>query len=432
MKRFAVLLCLAMSAFCPAKDKPLMKDFMGICVHTVQFKPDLYRPICRHVRDYHGLNWDLGEDTDFWPTFPLARNQVDWQSMYGTWVNAGYEIDASINLGPLPYDQWKNPDRDAETYGFAFARFFGPSSRNLVTAVEIGNEPGHLDDRQYRTIFQNMAKGLRAGDPKMKVVTCAAINGKSHQYAKSLECVKGLEDVYDVINVHSYAQVKGWPTWQRSYPEDASIAYLKDIQDAIDWRNQNAPGKEVWLTEFGWDCTTKPNPAEGDFKDWMGNTDSEQARYLVRSWLVFSAMDLDRAYMFWFNDTDQPQVHGASGLTRDYLPKPSFWAVAHLQATLGEYRFEKVFRKTNDVYVYAYAHETNPNKSIYVAWCPVAAENKASVSIELGNAKVTAAEQMPLKDGPAPKASYRTETKEIIIDCSEVPVYIHVEMMNPQ
>jgi len=103
-----------------------------------------------------------------------------------------------------------------------------------------------------------------------------------------------------------------------------------------------------------------------------------------------------------------------------------------LQATLGEYRFEKVFRKTNDVYVYAYAHETNPNKSIYVAWCPVAAENKASVSIELGNAKVTAAEQMPLKDGPAPKAVYRTETKEIIIDCSEVPVYIHVEMMNPQ
>ena len=315
---------------------------MGICVHTVQFKPELYRPICQHVRDYHGLNWDLGDETNHWPTFPMARNKVDWQSMYGKWVKAGYEIDACIMFGNLPFDKWVDPARDAETYGFSFARFFGPSGRNLVTAMEIGNEPGGLKDEHYRILFENMAKGVRAGDPKMKTVTCATIAGKSHKYAKSLECVKGLEDLYDVINVHSYAQVKGWPTWERSYPEDPSIAYLKDIQDAIDWRDKHAPGKEVWITEFGWDCTTQPNHKEGTFKDWIGNTDAEQARYLVRSWLIFSAMDLDRAYMYWFNDADKPQVHAASGLKRDYLPKPSFWAVSHLQKTLGSYRFEKI------------------------------------------------------------------------------------------
>ena len=269
------------------KTRPLMKDFMGICVHTVQFKPELYRPICQHVRDYHGLNWDLGDETNHWPTFPMARNKVDWQSMYGKWVKAGYEIDACIMFGNLPFDKWVDPARDAETYGFSFARFFGPSGRNLVTAMEIGNEPGGLKDEHYRILFENMAKGVRAGDPKMKTVTCATIAGKSDKYAKSLECVKGLEDLYDVINVHSYAQVKGWPTWERSYPEDPSIAYLKDIQDAIDWRDKHAPGKEVWITEFGWDCTTQPNHKEGTFKDWIGNTDAEQARYLVRSWLIF-------------------------------------------------------------------------------------------------------------------------------------------------
>ena len=168
-----------------------MKDFMGICVHTVQFKPELYRPICQHVRDYHGLNWDLGDETNHWPTFPMARNKVDWQSMYGKWVKAGYEIDACIMFGNLPFDKWVDPARDAETYGFSFARFFGPSGRNLVTAMEIGNEPGGLKDEHYRILFENMAKGVRAGDPKMKTVTCATIAGKSHKYAKSLECVKG-------------------------------------------------------------------------------------------------------------------------------------------------------------------------------------------------------------------------------------------------
>ena len=42
-------------------SKPLMRDFIGINGHTVQFKPELYRPVCGLVRDYHPVEWDLGE-----------------------------------------------------------------------------------------------------------------------------------------------------------------------------------------------------------------------------------------------------------------------------------------------------------------------------------------------------------------------------------
>ena len=422
-----VLLFLVLVSVGWAKSKPLMSDFMGLCVHTVQFKPELYRPVCRHVRDYHGLNWDLGDRTDTWPTFPLAHNKVNWQTLYGAWTEAGYEIDASITFSTLPYDKWVDPVRDAHTYGFAFARYFGPSGRNWVTAVEIGNEPGHFEDAQYRTVFENMARGLRAGDAKMKVVTCAAVAGQSHKYAKSLECVKGLEELYDVINVHSYAQVTGWPTWQRSFPEDASIAYLKDVQDAIDWRDKNAAGKDVWITEFGWDCTTRPNHKEGTFKDWQGNTDIEQALYLVRSWLLFSAMDLDRAYMYWFNDNDEPQVHAAAGLTRSYQPKPSFWAVSHLQATLGEYRFDKIIQRDEKAYVYRYTHGTDPAKQIYAAWCPVAGQTKVPVTIPIGDANILSAEKMSLTEGPAPKADCRKTGQALQIICTQRPVYITVQ-----
>jgi hypothetical protein len=33
--------------------KPLVRDFLGVNGHTIQFRPKLYRPVCRLARDYH-------------------------------------------------------------------------------------------------------------------------------------------------------------------------------------------------------------------------------------------------------------------------------------------------------------------------------------------------------------------------------------------
>lgn len=420
----------AISASAAAQEnrRPLMKDFMGLCVHTVMFKPELYQPACRLVRDYHGIEWDLGKDTDFWPTFPFARNKVNWEAMYSQWTEAGFEINASLMFASFESDDWVNPKRDAHTYGFAFARFFGPANRNLVTSCEIGNEPGEYSDDEYRTIFENMARGIRQGDPAMKIVTCAATAGKSGKYAKSLSCVKGLEELYDVINVHSYAEVQGWPTWQRSFPEDETIAYLKNIQAVIDWRDKNAPGKEVWLTEFGWDSSTK-NPSDtGTFKDWIGSNDIEQANYLVRSWLIFSAMDIDRAYMYWFNDEDKPQVHGSSGLTRNYQPKPSYYAMSHLFATLGEYRFSRTIEKTPaERYIFEFTHESNPAKRIIAAWVPTGDGKPVNADIEIGNGKISKVEQTPLTKSPVTVKYRQTGQSTINVPIGRSPVYIWIE-----
>ncbi len=47
----------------PPAPRPLLRDFIGLNVHTVQFKPELYRPVARLVRDYHGFQWDVGDDS---------------------------------------------------------------------------------------------------------------------------------------------------------------------------------------------------------------------------------------------------------------------------------------------------------------------------------------------------------------------------------
>ena len=55
-----------------------MAEFMGLNVHTVQFKPDLYARVCRRLRDYHPLRWDFGDDTAAATKFPMTVNGVNW------------------------------------------------------------------------------------------------------------------------------------------------------------------------------------------------------------------------------------------------------------------------------------------------------------------------------------------------------------------
>lgn len=413
-----------------------MRDFIGLCVHTVLFKPELYRPVCSQVRDYHGFDWDVGNDTAFAPAFPFARNRVDWGTLYGGWRKAGYGIDVCVMFGNTPPGKWKDLPRDAFAYGKAFAGFFGPSrGHGLAQSVEIGNEPGHYDDPTYRTLFENMAKGLRAGDPKLRIATCAMEPGPSHKYAKSLECVKGLDPLFDIITVHAYAQVEGWPTWRRSFPEDPAIDYLARLRKVIAWRDAEAPGKAIWVTEFGWDASTKPAPATGDFKKWQGSTETQQAQWLVRSFLVFAAMDLDRAFIYFFNDDDTPHVHGSSGLTRKFQPKPAFHAVAHLQQTLGACRLTRVVTQTAALCDYEFADSADPagvaaapGRVVRVLWSPTGAERSTEVTVDLGGARLVKAEQMPLSAAPAPAPSVtRAGGSAVRLTVDESPVYLWLE-----
>ncbi len=409
------------------KPRPLMRDFMGLCGHTVQFKPALYAPVTRLVRDYHPIDWDFGDDTSYALKLPLARNGVDWSQVYGSWAKAGYRTEASLMFDNLKPDAWKDLPRDAFAYGKAFAAALGPSAKvPLVEAAEIGNEPGKYDDATYRKIFEAMAGGLRAGDPKLRIATCAANLGKSGSYSKSVDCLAGLEALYDIINIHNYAEITGWPTWARSYPEDPKIGFLKDIGHVLTWRREHAPGKEVWLTEFGWDATTKPNLTTGDFVKWIGSTEREQAMWTVRGYMVLCASGLDRAYLYFFNDDDTPHLHGSSGLTRNFVPKPAFHAVAHLQKTLGDYRLTKVVREDAEQgYVYEFTRGDDAKQRILAVWKPAGPAVKTTLPI--GAAKVLRAECTPLAEGNAERVTVPSTAAGIEVEAGDLPVFVWLE-----
>jgi hypothetical protein len=409
--------------------RPSMRDFIGINGHTVQFKPDLYRPVCGWVRDYHPVEWDLGANSSVLPAFPLARNGVDWNQVYGSWRAKGWNIDACLMFESIKQADWKNIEADARAYGKAFAQEFGPSGkRKLLDSVEIGNEPGKWSDEDYTRVFKSMAQGIRAGDPKLKIATCNLAAGKSGDYEKSVECVAGFPELFDALNVHSYPQLEGWPTWRRSFPEDPNLShYLQDVEALCRWRDDRAPGKPVWVTEFGYDSSTKPAEKAGDAAKWIGVNDTEQAQWLVRSLLVFSAMPVERAYIYFFNDDDKPSLHASAGITRHFQPKPSYHALAHLQHVLGEYRFQSVVtNEPGQLRVQEYRND--PKQILWAVWSPTGEGRK--VTITLGNVpgRLVDVQRMPLTSNPGTRVDViQDDPGKVKVPVDESPLYLIFE-----
>ena len=412
-----------------SETRPLMRDFIGINGHTISFKSDLYQPVCGLVRDYHPVEWDLGKDSAELPKFPLAKNGVDWNQVYGSWRAKDWNIDVCLMFESLKQADWKNLETDAMAYGQAFAHEFGPSGkRKLVDSVEIGNEPGKWSDVDYTRMFKAMAAGVRAGDPKLKIVTCNLTTGKSGDYEKSVDCVAGCPELFDVLNVHSYAQLEGWPTWRRSFPEDPKLPhYLQDVEALCKWRDAHAPGKPVWLTEFGYDSSTKSPEPTGDFAKWIGVNNTQQAQWLVRSLLVFSAMPVQRAYIFYFNDEDQPGLHASAGITRHFQPKPSYYALTHLQRVLGGYHFQTIV--TNEAgHLRVQEYRNDSKKIIWVVWSPTG--DGRSFTTTLGNipGPLVAAQHMPLTINPAaPPVATPVGDRQVKIQVDESPLYLVFE-----
>ncbi|MGE5609166.1 MAG: hypothetical protein ACM359_07920 [Bacillota bacterium] len=427
---FVVLNLLAISAHAAAPsqggERPLIKDFLGINGHTVLFKPDLYNPVCTLVRDYHPVNWDLDKDTAALPEFPFAKNRVDWSNVYGSWQRAGYRTNVSLMFESIPADRWHDMEAEAFAYGKLFATHFGPAGKTpLVESVEIGNEPGKYSDEQYTRIFSAMAKGLRAGDARLRIASCNLITGKSHDYAKSVTTLEGLSDLVDILTIHTYPELEPYPTWRRSFPEDPRLNYLKDVRTLADWRDQHAKGKPIWITEFGYDASTKAPDPKTEFAKWVGVSDEEQAKYLVRSVLLFCNLPVERAYIYFFNDDDAPHVHGSAGITRKFVPKPAYYALVHLQKSLGDFRFSKVLlEKTGDAYAYEFTHGSDPGRRIVAVWSPTGSGRKGTVSLDLAGWKITRAETMPLtKDSPA-----AIEVRDAgAIPVSELPIYLYLQ-----
>ncbi len=373
-----------------ARPRPAMKDFMGVCGHFF-FDGPTYAPVAGLVRNYHSLNWDLEVAKPYKdPPYPFALNRVNWEELYGGWRKAGFEIDACFMADNIKPAEWATPAETAYGFGRAFARSFGPSARGLVRTVELGNEPGEYSDEQYTATARAMARGIREGDPGIRIATANLTLGESGRYTKSIRCYDGWLDQIDILNVHTYAMDGEWPNQRRTYPEDPASGFLKPVRDLLAWRDANAPGKEVWVTEFGWDAHRADGaPLEkGVPIDQRPSTLTrvQQAQFLMRAYLIFARMGVDRACMFWYRDEGAERgLFSACGLISKGVKQPAFYALASLRRNLGGYAFAQALTERTDG-TYAYRFAAGPGRACVAVWSPTRDGEERAAEVDLGGA----------------------------------------------
>ena len=124
-------------------------------------------------------------------------------------------------------------------------------------------------------------------------------------------------------------------------------------------------------------------------------------------------------------------MHGSSGLTRHFQPKPAFHAVAHLYRTLGGYRFAKaVSDKPGERRIYEYQDVADAKKLCWVVWLPSGSDRSEEATISGLPGEVVKAERMPL--APGDEAAAATFTAKpghaVAVTVSESPLYLMLQL----
>lgn len=262
-----------------------------------------------------------------------------------------------------------------------------------------GNPAGHFTPYQFAAFcsasfdghMNEMGEGfgVKNADPEIKFVH----GGLAFLSIDYLKAMKLWSDHYrkgsfpaDVINVHHYCNTRNTqhPDGYAHGISPEEDMLKEKLTTLVEWRNKHLPGKELWLSEFGWDTdeNTYQSAAFGHDLYPHGITKEEiQAQWLTRAFLIGAAAGLDRMQMFLANDLkNYPHgVYGTCGfITVDEEYKPSWYYVKTLKDALAGMVFLDEYPSGNEnVWIYRFKN-LETNKGAYVLWCPTA--NGTSVS----------------------------------------------------
>ncbi|MDB6072314.1 MAG: hypothetical protein JWL81_3485, partial [Verrucomicrobiales bacterium] len=133
-----------------------------------------------------------------------------------------------------------------------------------------------------------------------------------------------------------------------------------------------------------------------------------------------SGMGVDKAFVYFFNDKDEPSLHAASGLTRNYEPKPAYHAVAWMLDRLRNYRFHRIVKASaEEGYVYEF-ESANPDEPRVLAVWRATGEGPVALP-EAGG--YTKAERMPLAAGGGEAVDLKADAARISVGGRPVLVW---------
>lgn len=332
--------------------------------------------------------------------------------------------------------------------------------QNYITWVELGNEPNGEDASGYNayqmaaltsaaydghvsTIGTKYFKdsqyvfGGKNADPNIKLAMAGTAGIQNVMVGTMAYWMKANRSdgsvAMDAFNVHCYFprtfSMNGQNITVGVSPEEFGLADA--MSKLINFRDKYYPEKEVWLSEFGWDTAQSyvaPTACHA-YGDYTGR--QVQAMWLVRAYLILSAVGVDKAMMYMCLDsvaeTTSTGKYGTCGLIDiEGNKKDSFFYVYTLKSTLGDYRFVKEIDSGNrDVWIYEYQDDTG-NRA-YALWCPTSDGTKVNnfeLNIDADGATLVE-NAYGMTSGE--KTELEVTDKTVTVNVSENPIYVIVK-----
>jgi hypothetical protein len=326
----------------------------------------------------------------------------------------------NAGLNSLTYfEDWNEQD----AWWAGRAAYFSPYE---YAAMASADYDGHLGT-------MGNTVGIKNADPNAKMVM-GGIAKLDLNYIKSMKFWSDFNRngsfPADVINLHHYCNdggEQGAGTVGVS-PETDSLKYKMKV--FVDYRNTYLHGKEVWITEFGYD--THPTSVQRAPAIGANSQQEVQAQWLIRSYLALAAAGVDKAFMFMIRDAGTSSTQfSTSGLTvgKDpWTPKISWYYVYTLRKRLAGMRYESEPVSGNaNVMVYKFSNTTN-NTAAYAVWCPSSSDAKVP-NYELSIPAGLSASLVILSEGDTMgiSAPLTVTGGKVAINVSERPVFVMTE-----
>ncbi|MCC5936803.1 MAG: T9SS type A sorting domain-containing protein [Lunatimonas sp.] len=392
------------------------------------------------ARNYHNIHWDT-TDPDVTPSYDPGNLNVhmqwtQWHREYQDWQSKGFEVDVTYTFDRFAESDWTTPYESAMALGQAFGAVYGPRNLDLVRSVEIGNEPWNYNDSTYVRILEGMAKGLKETDPDLLVLPAAlqasgweAGNtgvGKNYMGYKLSEAAA---PYLDGVNLHLYSYARNEAGTRIAVHPEHPESSMQAVFAGMRFRDHNMPGKEVHVTEWGWDATSANEQAVNS----EAVSEMSQAIYALRGLFWLSRMGVDRAHWYFYANVDvapgrTPLNYDRSGLTESRLfnfrEKRAFTAVESMQNLMGDLYFDGVIQEDEHAYIYALRNAQGA-RSHLIAWRPVAGEDSMAVHVPLPYfGTVSQAWYLSGLDAGGERVTIQEENGQWMLPLSSIPLLV--------
>ncbi|WMJ74093.1 hypothetical protein RCC89_13095 [Cytophagaceae bacterium ABcell3] len=456
-----------------------IKDFAGI--NGFVDDPMDVSNVCHFIREYHNWDWNEAEEgkIKFNPSYPGWKFDEYYKNMKDAnilvvpclkqsvkWI-ADHKEHKPVKGGLDPENPFSYKEKASYMYQYA-ARYGNKKIDKSKLKLAEGQQPQtglgllkYYEDwneqnqwwngrKAYFTPFEyaSMASanydghkgalgktyGIKAADPDA-IHVMGGLAGLDLDYIKAIKLWADYnrdgDFPSDVINVHHYSNDvggQGDASIGVSPEEDGLKKRLKPI---VDYRDRYLPGKEVWLTEFGYDINQKSiqrAPAIGSF-----SPEEVQAIWLIRSYLEIAAAGVDRAAMYMVRDApalSKTTRFATSGLTegKNERKRPSWYYLKSFVHILGSYTFDKEINNKDGINCYRFVEEETGN-AIYVLWSPTSTQKEVKgYNFEIPEGKKQYEVMTLINQSERGKTLLKSGTPKptAVLDISEKPIFIRV------